>query len=194
MPIVDDDVLWLSHFRLLGRHPRVPQGPPEETQEDEVADPPKIYFLSGPGRVRRSRAEFLQGGIVGTPWGEECRRIKGEGVAEVWAISISVFYDLPSHGNRLQKVLVVHEDCYNTVLPRAMDYTQKENRHWRHLPMKSLQRSIDVMHSNLFVSGYMVDKNQCDAEEFSQWWGDGAADDWTRKDWLQVKRVCFVLS
>lgn len=185
-PIVDDDVLWLSHFRLLGRNRSVPQAPSENAQGDEIADPPTIYFLSGPGRVRRSRAEFLRGSIIGTPVGGNWRKIKGEGEAEVLNMSLNVLYDFLTHRNRVERVLVMHEDCYDIILPRAMDYTQKENR----LPIRSPKQSLYVMHSKLVVSGNMLVKNRCGAEEPSLWWHAGVTADRTWRTWLQARRVC----
>ena len=105
-------------------------------------------------------------------------------------MSVSVLYDFLTYKNRVERVLIVHEDRYGTILPRVMDYMQKENCLWRHLPMKSLRKSLHLMYSNLIVSGTMLVKNRCGAKESSLWWHDGAAADQIRRDWLQARRVC----
>lgn len=188
-PIVDDDVLWLGHFRLLGRNPIVPQKSPEVAKEDdEFADPPEKYFLSGPGRFRRSKAEFLRGSIIGTHWRADCS-VKGEGAAEVLAMPIRDLSGFLTLGHWRERILLVHGDCYGTILPRAMDYIQRENRHWRHLPMKSLKVSLDDMHPKLIVSGDMVESNRCGPGKFSPWEDEGPAAGQRSRDWIQAKRV-----
>ena len=156
-PIADDDVLWLSRFRILGRYGsqhinstelRLPNGGNEDAQLGPC-------FLTGSGRFRRSKAEFLRGEMVGLSFGEECSSVNGEGADELLCMPESSLWKFVEDRPRHEEVHVVHQACYDGILGRVIDYA-KRGKSVQH---KADQITLIKLHDGLLRQRIMGDES-----------------------------------
>ena len=168
-PITDDDVLWLSRFRILAKYS--PQAAGIEHQDRVIKDGRlSPCFLSGPGRFRRSKAEFLRGDLFDLYFGEECSSVKGEEPDELLVMQDLSLWAFVEARARYEEVLVFHQVCYDGILNRVL----KSSKRKKFLNHRTDPFNLINLHASLLSQRIMGEKSNCGM--FSPSPGDQDAD------------------
>ena len=165
---------------MLGRCPNVNQ--PSIKTSASIYDPKsETYFLSGPAKVRGSQVQLQRGSIVGNPFGEQCKIMRGQGVNEVLTLPASELVAFLGDRSRTERLLIVHRDCYEIMFSRVLpciDLTSLGNQ----------EIGVHTAHSSLCEPNVMVAKHCCDAEKTAIWRYNPMSEA-EKAQWVKVRRV-----